>query len=218
MSAEERRGYYTPGDNEKPVAEHLTALRWCEGLVFVYPTWWSRPAGHAQGAGWSGSGSPTPPSPCRRTTSRSARCCTQIRFLACVSTLGSPWWWWTVYAEAARPQHHPRGLKVICAPRCRTLWLALHNLDTVVGARRRPSWPRCARSCRKSPEGRPLIAVPARRYNRAPLSQSDQDTYGPRAHPFPSSSRMRPTAASPAPSMPSSRRPVCASSRRSASA
>ena len=40
MSAEERRDYHTPGLNEAAVAEHLGHLRWAEGLVFVYPTWW----------------------------------------------------------------------------------------------------------------------------------------------------------------------------------
>ncbi|WP_227651267.1 NAD(P)H-dependent oxidoreductase, partial [Klebsiella pneumoniae] len=40
MSVEERRAYHTPGINEQPVAGHLQALRWCEALLFVYPTWW----------------------------------------------------------------------------------------------------------------------------------------------------------------------------------
>ena len=62
---------------------------------------------------------------------------TQIRFLAVVSTLGSPWWWWTVYMKQPGRNIILRGLKVICAPRCRTLWLALHNLDTVSETRRR---------------------------------------------------------------------------------
>ena len=29
-----------PGINEVPVADQLDHLRWAEGLVFVYPTWW----------------------------------------------------------------------------------------------------------------------------------------------------------------------------------
>ena len=38
MGEAERRGYHTPVENEAPVADHLADLRWCEGLVFVYPT------------------------------------------------------------------------------------------------------------------------------------------------------------------------------------
>ncbi|MGL4976248.1 MAG: NAD(P)H-dependent oxidoreductase, partial [Bosea sp. (in: a-proteobacteria)] len=40
LGAQERRDYHTPGLNEEPVAEHLEALKWCEMLIFVYPTWW----------------------------------------------------------------------------------------------------------------------------------------------------------------------------------
>ncbi|MEM6761782.1 MAG: NAD(P)H-dependent oxidoreductase [Pseudomonadota bacterium] len=40
MSESERAGYHTPGDNELAVAAELTKLRWCDTLVFIYPTWW----------------------------------------------------------------------------------------------------------------------------------------------------------------------------------
>src|SRR6056297_1986967 len=44
LDADERRGYHTPGENEKPIADHLARLRKAEGLVFVYPTWWYGPS------------------------------------------------------------------------------------------------------------------------------------------------------------------------------
>jgi NAD(P)H dehydrogenase (quinone) len=42
MSAAERRAY----ESEQPVldpqvARHIELIRWCEALVFIYPTWWS---------------------------------------------------------------------------------------------------------------------------------------------------------------------------------
>ena len=40
MSEQERLGYHTAGTNEVPVRAHLERLRWCTGLIFVYPTWW----------------------------------------------------------------------------------------------------------------------------------------------------------------------------------
>ena len=40
MGREERFGYHDKGANEAPVADHLADLRWCEGILFVYPTWW----------------------------------------------------------------------------------------------------------------------------------------------------------------------------------
>jgi NAD(P)H dehydrogenase (quinone) len=62
---------------------------------------------------------------------------TQIRFLAVISTLGSPWWWWTLVMKQPGRQIILRGLRVICAPRCRTMWLALHRLDEVSDTKRR---------------------------------------------------------------------------------
>ena len=40
LSAEEHEGYETCPDNIAPVAAHVDDLRWCDTLIFVYPTWW----------------------------------------------------------------------------------------------------------------------------------------------------------------------------------
>ena len=136
MSAEERRGYHTVGTNEKPVAEHLALLRWCEGLVFVYPTWWYGPPAMLKGwleRVWVPYATFTIPEDGKP----AGPVLTHIRFIAAVSTLGSPWWWWTLVMK--EPGRHTilRGLRVLCAPRCKTLWLALHKLDTISDKQRR---------------------------------------------------------------------------------
>ena len=42
MSRDERRAYETAQPVLDPqVAEHIDLIRWCEAMVFVYPTWWS---------------------------------------------------------------------------------------------------------------------------------------------------------------------------------
>lgn len=42
MSPAERRAYETDEPVLDPqVARHIELIRWCEALVFVYPTWWS---------------------------------------------------------------------------------------------------------------------------------------------------------------------------------
>jgi NAD(P)H dehydrogenase (quinone) len=42
MSPAERRAYATDEPVLDPqVARHIDLIRWCEALVFVYPTWWS---------------------------------------------------------------------------------------------------------------------------------------------------------------------------------
>lgn len=134
MEAEERRRYHDPGVNEAPVAEHLARLRRAEGLVFVYPTWWYGPPAMLKGwldRVWVPHATFTLPEPGRPI----GRVLTNIRLVAAVSTLGSPWWWWTFLGQPGRRQLLT-GLKVICHPRCRTLWLALHRMDTVSAERR----------------------------------------------------------------------------------
>lgn len=136
MSADERRGYHTAGANEAPVARHIEALRWCEGLVFVYPTWWYGPPAMLKGwleRVWVPHATFTMPVDDKPI----GAVLTQIRLLAVVSTLGSPWWWWTLFMKEPGRQTLLRGLRVLCAPRCRTMWLALHKLDSASAARRR---------------------------------------------------------------------------------
>lgn len=42
MSTDERRAYETEQPVLDPqVAEHIELIRWCDAMVFVYPTWWS---------------------------------------------------------------------------------------------------------------------------------------------------------------------------------
>src|SRR5689334_20933900 len=40
LSREERRAYMEPGRDHATIAPHLELVRWAEGIVFVYPTWW----------------------------------------------------------------------------------------------------------------------------------------------------------------------------------
>ncbi len=135
LSAQARAEYHTAGDNEREVAEHLAHLRWCEALIFVYPTWWYGPP--AMLKGWldrvwvphATFGMPQPMKPITRVL-------TNIRLIAAVSTLGSPWWWWKLGMGEPGRKIMLRGLSVLCAPRCRTLWLALHQMDSASAAKR----------------------------------------------------------------------------------
>lgn len=128
LTADQRRRYHTPGDNERGIEEHLAHLRWCEALVFVYPTWWYGPP--AMLKGWldrvwiphATFGMPERNKPITRVL-------TNIRTIGAISTLGSPrWWWWIMGAPGRRTLL--TGLSVLCAPRCRTFWLGLHQMDS----------------------------------------------------------------------------------------
>jgi putative NADPH-quinone reductase len=144
MSAEERRRYHDAGINETPVAGHLADLRWCEALVFVYPTWWyGQPAmlkgwldrvwiPHATFA-MPEKGKPIGP------------VLTNIRTIAVATTLGSPRWWWLFMGEPGR-RILLRGLRPLVARRCRTLWLALHRMDSATAEQRARHLERVARA------------------------------------------------------------------------
>ncbi len=40
LSAEEHKGYELCPDNCAPVQADVEDIRWCDTLIFVYPTWW----------------------------------------------------------------------------------------------------------------------------------------------------------------------------------
>jgi putative NADPH-quinone reductase len=128
LSAEERRGYHTPVTNEEPVAKHLAALRWCEGLIFVYPTWWYGPPAMLKGwleRVWVPHATFRMPEPGKPIS----RVMTNIRIIGAISLLGSPrWWWWMIGMPGRRTIL--TGLGVLCAPACRTFWLAHHRMDS----------------------------------------------------------------------------------------
>lgn len=135
LSAEGRRDYHTAALNEAPVAAHLAALRWCEALVFVYPTWWYGPPAMLKGwldRVWVPHATFRMPEPRKPI----GRVLTNIRLVAAVSTLGSPWWWWRLGMGEPGRRILLRGLSVLCAPGCRTLWLGLHEMDSAPEAKR----------------------------------------------------------------------------------
>jgi putative NADPH-quinone reductase len=135
MNREERAGYHTRGENRVPVEVHLARVKAADGLLFIYPTWW-----YAQPAmlkGWlervliphEAFTMPEGNQPIRGLL-------TNIRFLGAITSLGSPkWWWWLVGRPGQRILMS--GIRALCAPRCKTLWLALHRIDVVDEAERK---------------------------------------------------------------------------------
>jgi NAD(P)H dehydrogenase (quinone) len=130
MRAQERRDYHSPAINEQPVSEHLAALRWCEAVIFVYPTWWYGPPAMLKGwldRVWVPHATFTMPADGKPI----GPVLTQIRLIAAITTLGSPWWWWTLVMRSPGRRIMLTGLRALCGRRCRTLWLALHRMDEI---------------------------------------------------------------------------------------
>jgi NAD(P)H dehydrogenase (quinone) len=136
LSAQERLDYHTPEVNERLVGEHLALLRWCEGLVFVYPTWWYGPPAMLKGwldRVWIPHAAFEMPQPMRPI----GRILTNIRFIAAVSTLGSPWWWWKIAMAEPGRKILLKGLGALCHPRCKTMWMALYQMDSTGAVKRK---------------------------------------------------------------------------------
>ncbi|WP_417687174.1 NAD(P)H-dependent oxidoreductase [Roseibium sp.] len=128
MHADERRGYHDEGDNVAPVAEYVEDIVWCEMLVFVYPTWWYGLPAMLKGwldRVWLPHVTFSMP-----TTEAGSRPKMQhIRAIAVVTTCGASWWLSKLVGEPGR-KTILRGLRALCAPRCRTLYLAHYKMDT----------------------------------------------------------------------------------------
>jgi len=136
MSAEERRGYNDSGPPPADLLPHIEALRWAEGLIFVYPTWWNGQPAILKGwldRVWRPGIAftvPTPTTPLRPAL-------TDLRLIGVITTLGSPWWVWTFLLGAPGRKMLLRGLRLCTGPRTRTFWLALHDMDTQTDSARR---------------------------------------------------------------------------------
>ncbi len=135
MSAEERRSYHTPGENEKPVAAHLALLRQAEGIIFIYPTWWYGLPAMLKGwldrvwVPYATFEMPIPGKPIRGVLP-------DLRLIGAISTLGSPrWWWWFMGMPGRRTLL--TGLSVLCGGRPRTFWLGIHRMDSSTPEARR---------------------------------------------------------------------------------
>lgn len=128
MDAAERRGYHDRGGNEEPVRAHLDAILWCEGLLFVYPTWWyGLPA---MLKGWLDRvwvphvtfTMPTEDNPIQPNMQH-------IKRLGVVTTCGATWWWSKIVGEPGR-RTLLRGIRALCHRRCRSFYLAHYEMDS----------------------------------------------------------------------------------------
>jgi putative NADPH-quinone reductase len=129
LSAQERRDYHTAGRNERTVAAELERVRWAEGLVFVYPTWWYSLPAMLKGwidRVWVPFATFELPTGLRPIKGKMQH----IRLLAGVSTYGSPWWWVRLVIGDPGRRIIMRGIKPLCHPRCRTLWLGHYRMDS----------------------------------------------------------------------------------------
>lgn len=127
LSAWERTHHLDAPEAKPEIAEYAANLRWCDTLVFVYPTWWSGQPGMLKG--WidrvmvAGVAYELPPG-----ANRIRPLLRNIRRLVVVTSHGSSKWINVLQGEGGK-RVVSRALRMLCSRRARTTWIALYGID-----------------------------------------------------------------------------------------
>lgn len=132
LSAEELQSYPDPEAMEPALDAHVEALLWAEGVIFLYPTWWSgQPpilSGWLQRV-WR-------PGVAFHVSETGLRAgLPQIRLLGVITTLGAKRWQWWLLGQPGRRQIL-RGLRTCISLPSRSFWLAHYAIDASTPASR----------------------------------------------------------------------------------
>jgi putative NADPH-quinone reductase len=136
LSSPEWEGYLTCPSNCDPVADDVADLRWCDTLVFVYPTWWyGLPA---MLKGWLDrvmlpGVAFLMPDGVNRTIRPGLR---HISRLGVFTTCGASWWLTRLIGAPGR-RTLMRGVGLLCARGKRTAFAAHYLMDSSTEVSRR---------------------------------------------------------------------------------
>jgi NAD(P)H dehydrogenase (quinone) len=126
LSRAERIAYHNVGANRALVPDYIERLLRCEGLVFVFPTWWyGMPAilkGYIDRV-W------LPGIAFEVVDGRTRPLLGHITRYAAVTTYGSPWWLNNLILGNPNRRVLMRGMRHLVSRRAQTLWLAQYNMD-----------------------------------------------------------------------------------------
>ena len=157
LSRQEVLEYLAPGIDDPLVKEYCANLRWCNALVFIYPTWWSgQPAMLTgwfdrvliRGVAWE------VPEGSTRVTAR----LTNIRRLVTITTHGSSRWVNLAEGETGR-RVIGRAVRMLCHRFAHATWVAMYNIDRSTDAERNAFLDRVAhRMQRLSPPSSEIAA------------------------------------------------------------
>ena len=127
LSAAERALHHTPPMTRPELARDVEDLRWCEAIVFVYPTWWSGLPAMLKGwidRTWMNEVAWVLPAGANTIRPR----LTNIRRLVAVTTHGSSKFVNALQGEPGK-RTISRSIRVMCNKFCRARWIALYGID-----------------------------------------------------------------------------------------
>ena len=135
LSPAEWAGYLDCPGNQSPVAQDVDDVRWCDTLIFIYPTWWyGLPAmlkGWLDRALLPDVAFLMPDA--RNSTIRPGL--THVKRLAVFTTCGASWWL-TLLVGAPGKRTLLRGVGYLCAPGRRVVFAAHYLMDSSTPASR----------------------------------------------------------------------------------
>ncbi|MBW3098427.1 NAD(P)H-dependent oxidoreductase [Pseudohoeflea coraliihabitans] len=127
MQSEEELHYNATTLDTHPLPAQAERVRQAEGLLFVYPTWWYGPPAMLKGwldrvltpnVAYQLSPGDRPIRPLL----------TQIRFIGVITTCGATRTWSNLMGHPGR-RMLLRGVRALCARRCKSLYLAHYSMD-----------------------------------------------------------------------------------------
>ncbi|MFT5869688.1 MAG: NAD(P)H dehydrogenase (quinone) [Paracoccaceae bacterium] len=135
LSDPEWSNYEDTATNQNPVQQDVDDLIWCDTLIFVYPTWWyGLPAilkGWLDRVMVPGIAFKMPD----ETNNDIRPGLTNITHMGLFTTCGASWWL-TQLVGAPGKRTLLRGVRLICAKRCKTSYAAHHLMDSSTTASR----------------------------------------------------------------------------------
>jgi putative NADPH-quinone reductase len=127
LGADERRNMHV-APTDPALAPHIENVRWAEAVLFVYPTWWYGLPAMLKGwldRVWATDVAFTLPADGGRIVSLVSH----IKRIGIVTTCGASPWISFLMGQPGR-KTILRGMRALCAPTARTLYVAHYNMDS----------------------------------------------------------------------------------------
>lgn len=118
------------------VRDHIDNLKWADGLVFVFPTWYYGPPAILKGwfeRVWLPGVTFEVAQKKGQTTSS---CIRHIKRLVVVTTSGAPAWWMFLVGNPCK-RYFMRGLRALFNLRCKSTWMQLYEMNVIDDAKRK---------------------------------------------------------------------------------